>query len=64
MRKLLTTTFLSLDGVMQSPGAPKEDPSGGFTHGGWLVPHANEEMGRQMVEWFSGAADFLIGRGT
>jgi dihydrofolate reductase len=64
VRKLVATTFLTLDGVMQAPGAPEEDHSGGFTHGGWLVPHANEEMGRQIVEWFSRAQDFLIGRGT
>jgi dihydrofolate reductase len=62
--KFVVTTFLSLDGVMQSPGAPEEDPSSGFTYRGWLVPHADEEMGRQMVEWFSHAEDFLIGRGT
>ncbi len=64
MRKLVVTTFLTLDGVMQAPGAPQEDPSGGFEHGGWLVPHADAEMGQQMVEWFSGAGDILLGRGT
>ena len=64
MRKLVVTTFLTLDGVMQSPGAPEEDPSGGFEYGGWVVPHADAEMGGQMVEWFAGAEDFLIGRGT
>jgi dihydrofolate reductase len=64
MRKLVVTTFLTLDGVTQSPGAPEEDPSGGFHHGGWLVPYADGEMGQQMVEWFSGAEDFLVGRGT
>jgi dihydrofolate reductase len=64
MRKLVVTTFLTLDGVMQSPGAPQEDPSGGFKHGGWLVPHADADMGQQMVDWFSRAEDFLLGRST
>jgi dihydrofolate reductase len=64
MRKLVVTTFLTLDGVMQAPGRPGEDPSGGFGHEGWLGPHFDEDMGRQMVEWFAGAQDFLLGRGT
>ena len=64
MRKLVVTTFVTLDGVMQAPGGPGEDPSGGFAHEGWLVPHFDEDMGAQMDEWFRGAQDFLLGRTT
>jgi dihydrofolate reductase len=64
MRKLVVTTFVTLDGVMQAPGGPGEDPSGGFRHEGWLVPFFDEDMGAQVTEWFTGAEDFLLGRGT
>jgi dihydrofolate reductase len=64
MRKLVAAAFVSLDGVMQAPGGPPEDPSGGFTHGGWTVPYWDEPMGRFMVEMFSGPFDLLLGRRT
>jgi dihydrofolate reductase len=62
VRTLAVTTFVSLDGVMQAPGGPHEDPTGGFTKGGWAVNYFDEEM----VDRISGAAPYelLLGRGT
>ena len=62
MRTLAVNTFMSLDGVMQAPGGPDEDPTGGFTHGGWGVHYFDEEMMGQMAE--SGPYELLLGRGT
>ena len=64
MAKLTLTSFLSLDGVMQAPGGPDEDQSGGFEYGGWLVPHFSPDMGSIMLDIFSRASAFLLGRGT
>ena len=62
MRKLIVNTNLSLDGVMQAPGGPDEDPTGGFRHGGWAVTYFDDEMMRQMAD--SAPYELLLGRGT
>ncbi len=62
MRKLVVNTMLSLDGVMQSPGGPDEDPTGGFTLGGWGAPYIDEEMMQRVAE--SAPYELLLGRGT
>lgn len=64
MAEVTLTTFLTLDGVMQAPGAPDEDRDGGFEHGGWLVPYADEDMERFVIEGFAAAGGFLLGRRT
>jgi dihydrofolate reductase len=64
MRKLVLGTFLTLDGVMQAPGGPEEDPTGGFTHGGWSVPYWDDGMGQRMDEAVSKPFDLLLGRKT
>ncbi len=64
MRKIIVLTFLTLDGVMQAPGAPQEDPSGGFGFGGWSFPYADEFSGKLMSEQMSKPFDLLLGRKT
>jgi dihydrofolate reductase len=62
MRNLVVNTFMSLDGVMQAPGGPDEDPTGGFEHGGWAVNYFDDDMMKRMAE--SGPYELLLGRGT
>jgi dihydrofolate reductase len=64
MRKLIVSTFLTLDGVMQAPGGPEEDESGGFAHGGWSVNYWDDKMGQVMGEAMSKPFDLLLGRKT
>jgi dihydrofolate reductase len=64
MRRLIVNTFLTLDGVMQAPGGPGEDDSGGFTYGGWSVNYWDEPMGRFMDEAMSRPFDLVLGRKT
>lgn len=64
MGKLILTSFVTLDGVMQAPGGPEEDPSGGFEQGGWSVPYGDEEFGRFITGVISRADSFLLGRRT
>ena len=64
MRKVITGAFVSIDGVMQAPGGPQEDPTGGFAFGGWVVPYADEVFGQAVKELFSQPFDLLLGRKT
>ncbi len=64
MRKIVAITHLTLDGIMQAPGGPKEDPSGRFTHGGWSMAYGGEEAGEVLGEIMAGKFDLLLGRRT
>jgi len=64
MRKLIVQTFLTLDGVMQAPGGPEEDQSGGFAYGGWSVNYWDEQMGEVMGETTSKPFAMVLGRTT
>jgi dihydrofolate reductase len=63
MRKIIVLSFISLDGVMQAPGGPGEDESGGFKYGGWSAPYADEASGKAMQKQME-ATDILLGRKT
>jgi dihydrofolate reductase len=64
MRKVIAATFVSLDGVIQAPGGPQEDPAGGFKFGGWTFHHWDEVMGEAMGATFNAPFDLLLGRKT
>jgi dihydrofolate reductase len=64
MRKLIAAMMTSLDGVVQAPGGPEEDPTGGFKFGGWVFPHWDEAGGRAWREPFARPFDLLLGRKT
>ena len=64
MRKLVASTFVSLDGVMQAPGGPQEDPSGGFVLGGWTFSYWDEVMGRAMRGFDGKERELVLGRKT
>lgn len=63
MRKLIVLSMVSLDGVMQAPGGPQEDTSGGFQYGGWVAPFFDETAGQEMAKQMY-PADLLLGRKT
>jgi dihydrofolate reductase len=64
VRPLVVSTFLTLDGVMQAPGGPEEDPTEDFTHGGWSVGYWDDAMGQRMGEVMGKPFDLLLGRKT
>lgn len=64
MRQVIVGAFLSLDGVMQAPGGPEEDPTGGFRFGGWIVPYQSEETDAAVGGLFDKPFDLLLGRTT
>lgn len=63
MRKIIVLSFITLDGVMQAPGGPEEDTSGGFKYGGWSAPYFDEESGKAMGKQMK-STDLLLGKKT
>jgi dihydrofolate reductase len=64
MRKLIVNEWMTLDGVVQAPGQPDEDASGGFKHGGWHMPYFDDISRNWVVEGYADAGGFLFGRRT
>lgn len=64
MRRVIASTFVSLDGILQAPGGPEEDPTGGFVFGGWMFPHADESMDMAAAGFDAADRELLLGRRT
>lgn len=64
MRKVMVLEHISLDGIIQAPGGPEEDTSGGFTHGGWIAPYSDGVLGTALRRQMNLPFDLLIGRKT
>jgi dihydrofolate reductase len=64
MRRINVLTFVTMDGIMQAPGAPDEDTSGGFRHGGWSVGYFDDFVGQEMAREMGHGFDLLLGRRT
>lgn len=64
MPQIIVNAFVTLDGVMQAPGGPEEDPEAGFVHGGWMAPFDDEVVGQHITAGFADADAFLLGRKT
>lgn len=64
MRKIVVLEHLSLDGIIQGPGGPEEDTSGGFVHGGWIAPYSDEVLGTALRQQMNQPFDLLLGRKT
>ena len=64
MRKIISITHVTLDGIMQAPGGPEEDPRGGFTHGGWAMRFSDEAVREALDKIMAGEFDLLLGRRT
>ena len=64
MRKIIVGAMISMDGVMQAPGGPTEDPTKGFKFGGWVMPYFDQEFGEELDRVFKEKFDLLLGRKT